>query len=409
MVDTNKVVEYMEECKRLDIAVRPPDVNSSFADFTIVRKDGREDRGFLRFGLAAIKGVGHRAVQAIVAAREEGGPFADIFDFCERVDLSAVNRGVVEALVKAGAFDTTGAMRKALVEVLDDALQAAANNQRDRDAGQMNMFGAFEQDADSAVTHALPNVEWSEAEMLANEKAVLGFYVTRHPLASHAETMQRFATADCAEIVDYAEGAEVILGGMISRLRTLTTKSGRKAGSKMAVLMFEDLTGSIEAVVFSELLETNAELIAPDRLVFLRGEVDRKREEPCVRVSEVIPLEAAPGALAETVVITLSTLGLESDRLERLRAICSEWRGAVPLFLRLETPARMTTFVRCGDELSVRPDDGFLAAIETLLGSGCVDVTGRRTMRRMSAATVERGAEADESGAIEHDAATVSA
>lgn len=375
MGDTDKVVEYIEECRRLGIDVRPPDINSSETDFTTVKDDGR---GFLRFGLAAIKGVGERAVQAIVAERERGGPFESLFDFCERVDSSDANRGVLDALIKAGAFDSTGAMRKALVAVLDQAMQAGVQKQRDKLSGQMNMFGAFDAGPSASRPKVLSTQEWSEAEMLAHEKSVLGFYVTKHPLSNHEQTLRQFASADCAAIVDLDDGVDIVIGGMISRMRTTVTKTGRNAGSKLAILVVEDLTGSIEAVVYSDELETYRDLIGPDRLVFLRGRVDRRREEPSLKVSEVIALEEGASRLAEAVILKVASAGLEPTALSRVREICQAHPGDRKLFVRVVSPGQMTTVVRCGAELTVRPDSSFVADIEGLLGCESVDIVGRR-------------------------------
>ncbi|HKQ49004.1 MAG TPA: DNA polymerase III subunit alpha [Phycisphaerae bacterium] len=374
MGDTDKVVEYIEECRRLDIDVRPPDINTSDSDFTTVERDGQR---FLRFGLAAIKGVGEKAVQAIVAARE-AGPFESLFDFCERIDSADVNRGVLDALIKAGAFDSTGAMRKALIAVLDRAMQLGAETQRDRLSGQMNMFGSFDAGPAPSRPKVLSTDEWSEAEMLAHEKSVLGFYVTKHPLSNHEQTLRRYATADCASLVDLDDGVDIVIGGMISRMRTMVTKSGRNAGSKLGILMVEDLTGSIEAVVYSEELEKHRDLIGPDRLVFLRGRVDRRREEPSLKVSEVIALEDGPSQLAEAVILKVATSGLEPAALANVREVCRSHRGDRNLFLRVNSPGQMTTVVRCGQDLCVRPDAAFVAAIESVLGAGAVDIVGRR-------------------------------
>ncbi|RIK66296.1 MAG: DNA polymerase III subunit alpha [Planctomycetota bacterium] len=384
MGDTDKVVEYIEECRRLDIDVRPPDINSSRSDFTVVMPRGGGERPFLRFGLAAIKGVGERAVRSIIEARENGGPFRDIFDFCERVDTQVVNRGVIEALIKAGAFDTTGAMRKALILVVDRALQMGIAAQRDRTSGQMSMFGGGE----SAPAPALSAQEWSEAEMLAHEKSVLGFYVTSHPLSKQSDTLRRFATVDCADIAHLGDQTEVIVGGMISRIRMVTTKNGRNAGSKLAVLMFEDLSGSIEAVVFSEELEKYRDLIGPDRLVFLKATVDRRREDPSLRVSEVISLEDGPARLAEAVILNVRSSGLGEEMLRRVREVCAAHRGDRNLFIRVHTPGQMLTVVRCGAELCVRPDAAFVGEIQSILGDGSVDVMGQR--RTTPAATMPR-------------------
>ena len=382
MGDTDKVVEYIEECRRLDIDVRPPDINTSDAQFTVVRPGGNT-KGFLRFGLAAIKGIGHKAVQAIVAAREEGGPFQNLYDFCERVDLTAINRGVIEAFIKAGAFDTTGAMRKALASVLDKALQVGGETQRDRQSGQMNMFGAFEHQ-EAAPPPPIPTDEWTEAEMLAHEKSVLGFYVTSHPLAKQADALRKFATADCADIAGMPDAAEVVLGGMISRVRNIVTKTGRNAGSKMAALTFEDLSGSIEAVVFSEDYEKHRALIRPDKLVFLRGNVDRRREQPSLRVSDMIALEDGPARLAEAVIIKLRSVGSDAPLLERLRDVCRAHPGDRTVFLRIDTPGDLTTMVRVGD-FGLRPDARFVTEVEALLGPKSVELATRPRPARRAA------------------------
>ncbi len=377
MGDTDKVVEYIDECRRLGIDVKPPDINSSHADFTPLKATG-ESAECLRFGLAAIKGVGVKAVQAVVTAREKGGRFESIYDFCECVDLTCVNRGVIEALIKAGAFDTTGAMRKALVESLDKAMQVGAEAQRDRASGQMTMFGSFSPDSSSAAPRpALSTAEWSEAEMLAHEKSVLGFYVTSHPLAQRAADLRSFSTADIAHIPSLQDGAEVVLGGMISRLRFTVTRNGRNAGSKLAVLAFEDLSGSIEAVVYGEELERHRDLIAPDKLVFLRGRIDKRRETPNVKVSEILSLEEAPHKLAESVIVRLGSRAEDRSLLGQLRDVCRKHRGAVPLFLELRSSSAITAMVRCGADMSVLPTPAFVSSVESL--TGCVvDVLGRR-------------------------------
>ena len=384
MGDTNKVVEYISECKRLGIDVRPPDINTSDADFTIVRNTDDEAEGFIRFGLAAIKGVGQKAVKNIVGARDEGGPFESIFDFCERVDSTAVNRGVIEALIKAGAFDSTGTVRKALMNVVDSALHVGGEAQRDRLAGQMNMFGTFSDDASPAPQRAIPNEEWTEAEMLGHEKSVLGFYVTKHPLASEADTIARFASADCADINRINDGTEVVFGGMISRIRSVVTKSGRNAGSKLAVLTFEDLTANIEAIVFSEDLEKHRDLIRPDKLVFLKGRIDRRRESPSLRVSEVISFADAPACLAEGVLIRLYSVGLDASVPEKLKTICQAHKGTRDLLLRVRTPHNLTVLIRVGDGTQVNPDSEFTRDVEDMLGQGAVEVIGPRRLFRPS-------------------------
>jgi len=334
MSNTDKIVEYREECRRMGIEVLPPDINTSDNDFTVDRRSGGEP--IVRFGLAAIKGVGEKAVAAIVTEREANGPFGSFFDFCERVDLSVVNRAAVEALVCSGAFDTTGAMRKALMNVLEKAIDVGQATRRDRLAGQMSLFGG-DDDAADRPEPMLSTQEWNESEMLAQEKAVLGFYVTSHPLASHERLLEACATATTADLKSRAEGATVTIGGMVSSLRTVITKGGRKPGSKLGIVTLEDLQGHTEAILFPETLAKHRTEVVPDAILFLRGEVDRKREEPSLRVSDVITVDAAAEKLASHLLLSLSDATADDALLSALTDIVRRHPGDKPLYLDITT------------------------------------------------------------------------
>jgi len=390
---------YIEECQRMGIAVRPPDINQSEADFTVVYEDApgsnghgsQQSQAYIRFGLAGIKGVGEAAVHAIMEARRQHGAFKDIFDFCEHVDSQKVNRSVSEALIKAGAFDGTGAMRKALVEVLDKAMQSGSAAQRDRRSGQLTMFGDFGADPTPAE-RVIGTAEWSESEMLAHEKAVLGFYVTSHPLSQHADLLGRFVTADLADLrrPEFEDGSSVIIGGMITKIRTVVTKAGRNPGSKMGIVAIEDLTGNIEAVLFPDDLEKFRALIVPDRVVFLKGQVDRRREDPSVRVSEVIPIEQAAEQLAMAVIVRMRCIGTPEKMLGDLQQVCRAHPGQTPLFVQLVTPGGLKVLVRCRQPSGVKPDAAFSRDITALLGDDHVFIQGapRRFTSRPVAAEV---------------------
>jgi len=387
MGDSDKVADYIEECRRIGIPVRPPDVNSSDADFTVVYEDRGDEAGpppgYIRFGLAAIKGVGEKAVAAIAEARTEGGRFRSVFDFCERVDLQAVNRGCLEALIKSGAFDSTGAMRKALVNVLDGALEVGQSVQADKRAGQMSLFARpVAQDATAPPPEpAIGTEEWNEAEMLAHEKRTLGFYVTSHPLTRHVETLQRFATAQIRDLSDYRHDAEVTIGGMITKLRTVITRSGRNAGAKMGIVTVEDLSGAVEAVVFARELEKFRALIVPEQIVFMTGRVDRKREEPSLRVSEMFSLEEAPARLAGSVLVHIDAAAATREQLDQLHAVVQAHRGDKPLFLEIVTPEQMRVTIRC-PSLAVAASRGFVGAVEELVGEGKVHILPPAGVRR---------------------------
>jgi DNA polymerase-3 subunit alpha len=369
MGNTEKVSEYIEECRRMDIRIAPPDINISDSDFTVV---GRNER-LIRFGLAAIKGVGEKAVLAITQARE-AGPFRSIFDFCERVDISHVNRAVMEALIKCGAFDSTGATRKGLVTILDDAIAQGSSAAADRRAGQMSLFGGG--GGARPAEPKVPALQWTEAEMLAHEKATLGFYVTSHPLSSHEKTLRKYTTVRTTDLRRFPDGTEVVLGGMISRLRTVVTKQGRNAGSKMGILTVEDLSGQVEVVLFPKDLQTYQAQIALDSVAFFRGQVDRRREEPSLRVSEVVPLEQADEKLGRMVLIRLRSPGATPATLQELSKVLGRFPGEQPVFLELYTTNALKVTMRVNGRRGLNPSLDCRAAVEQLLGPGQMMVLG---------------------------------
>jgi len=364
MADTDKVAEYIDECRRMGIEVAPPDINESGADFTVVG-----DR--LRFGLAAVKGIGERAVEAIEVARRQVGRFRSLFHFAEHVDPSAVNRAVADSLVKCGAFDSTGARRSQLAAVSDRALAAGAAAQEDRRRGQMNFFGQLAADpgAPGHEEQALPDIpEWPEGQLLKYEKDVLGFYVSSHPLAEHEPVLRHFSTASTADLAQYSDGTEVVLGGMIGTVRPLFTKKGRNAGAKMAAFDFEDLAGKTSCIIFPQDYEKHQELVRKDAIVFIRGQVDRRREEPSVRVSQVFTLEEGQRALTQAVVLRLHEVGLDDALMENLRQVLAAHPGTVPIYIELVSRTHGRTTLRAGDSLSVSADAAFQRDVANLLG-----------------------------------------
>ncbi|HOA75047.1 MAG TPA: DNA polymerase III subunit alpha [Phycisphaerae bacterium] len=375
MGSTEKVSEYIEECRKMGIRIAPPDINVSENDFTVV---GQGEK-LIRFGLGAIKGVGEKAVGAIMAARAEGGPFKSIFDFCERVDLGVVNRAVIEALIKCGAFDSTGAMRKGLMAVLDDAIRHGQISAADRKAGQMSLFGG-PGEASGKADIKVPPLQWTEAEMLAHEKATLGFYVTSHPLSSHEKILRKYSTARTTDLRKYVDGADVTIGGLISKFRTVITKQGRNAGSKMGIVTVEDLAGQVEVVLFPKDLQTYQSMIALDTVAFFKGQVDRRREEPSVRVSEVIPLDQADEKLGRMVLICLRPPGATPQTLHQLQAVLDRFPGDQPVFLELHTSNALKVTMRVNGRRGVRPSAEFMAALDELLGPGHAVVLGPTLM-----------------------------
>ncbi len=329
-VDTDKVVQYMSEAERMGVKVLPPNINTCGTDFAV-------DGDAVRFGLSAVKGVGHRAVQAVEEARKEVGAFRDLFHFCEYVDLRAVNRATIEALIKCGALDNLGANRAAMMAALGDAISLGQSAADDRRSGQMSLFGAGADDAPSEAPR-FPDVDpWSESELLTAEKETLGFYVTSHPLVRHARVINALSQPDgfnLARAGEHPDGASVCVGCMISHVRPTFTK---KDGRKMARLTVEDAEGKCDAVVFPDTYNQCAEHLADDAIVFLQGTLERTRERPSILVDEVIPIGRAVEQLTGKLVLRIN--GSKLDVLDRLCAALSAHRGHCPILLEM-TPLR---------------------------------------------------------------------
>ncbi len=419
MGNTDKVAEYAEDCKTMGITLSVPDINASEYDFVVQRShqhasahtddrdgvtcsspgeqtvpvDGDEAHPnetiagrTIRYGLGAIKGVGAKAVAAIVEERERRGPYKDLFDFCERVDLSAVNRGCIEALICAGAFDGTGAMRRALADALDAAISMGQTAQRDRRAGQMSLFSADNGlSTDRPSEPRLSTAEWSEAEMLAREKSVLGFYITKHPLTSHVRLLESCATATTVDLARRKDGDTVVLGGMVSSLRTVTARGGRGAGRKLGIATIEDLKGRVEVILFPDVLSEYGSVVVPDAIVFLEGAVDRKREEPSLRVSRVVVADEGPQMLAAALLVDLRP----ETPLDQLVQLFQAHPGDCQIYLSVETADRMVAQIECNSSLRVACTPDLLHQLTELLGRESICLLGptRRPIPLPSAIT----------------------
>jgi len=363
MGDSDKLAEYMDECRRMHIEVAPPDVNESGADFTVVGEK-------IRFGLAAVKGVGERAVEAITQARDRAGRFESLFHFCEHVDTGTVNRAVVESLIKCGAFDSTGARKSQLAAVLPKALSAGSQAQDDGRRGQMNFLDTFAADA-PPDDMALPDIaEWPEEKLSKAEKESLGLYVSHHPLGQYEKTLRHFVKNFSADLAQLPQDADALLGGLIKSVRTIITKTGKNIGAKMAVFDLEDLAGTVSCVIFPREYQGLQDVIQPDRIVFVRGQVDRRREEPQIRTSEIFDVADGPGRLSSAVVVRLGADGLDDAMLTAVRDVLAAHPGDLPVFLQLETAGNGKTLIRVGDHLRVAMDSALQRDLANLLGNG---------------------------------------
>jgi len=372
MDNTDKVVDYIAECAQMGIEVLAPDINESGVDFTPLyeqHEDGREVKGVIRFGLAAVKGVGEKAVEQIIAARQEVSKFQSLFHFCENVDLRAANKQVLEALIKAGAFDRLGGGRAQMMAGLEMAMENGASLQSDKQAGQMNFFGQMAGGDDYSKDHKrLPEVApWPEPQMLAYEKEVLGFYVTSNPLSHHAEEINIYSTHNSSQLAETNGEKQAVIGGMITKIRYNLTKTGRNAGSKMAVFTLQDLQGQVEVVMFPDVLNEYGDIMVEDTVVFVKGKLDYRRERPNILAAELIRLEDVREKLAAKVKIGLDAKGVTKERVAQIKSICEHHKGRSPVYVAVRTD-KGRVYAAADKELSVNPDLDFCRKMRQLVG-----------------------------------------
>jgi DNA polymerase-3 subunit alpha len=356
----DKVPFYVAACDELGIEVLPPDANSSAHDFAVVE-------GKIRFGLNAVKNVGEGAVRSIIAAREEGGPFTSIWDFCERVDPQLVNKRALESLVKCGALDSTGATRRGMWEALESALSWGGQQQADRLAGQSSIFDLGDEPAESRPRHHAPiaTEEWEKTDRLGFEKESLGLYVSEHPLDSVKASLRKKTDCPIAELERRRDGEVVTVGGIVGALKSLTTKKG----DPMVFMRLDDLSGSVETVVFNSVYAASRDFLEADRVLVLKGRVDHKEGETKLIAIEVVPFEATPdrSEICLKVDARKAPAGLVRDLADLLR----EYPGDAKVLAAIETSAGPVTLA-FGPDYRVRPEPDFFAEVKSLLGESAI-------------------------------------
>jgi DNA polymerase III subunit alpha len=382
-------LEHIEDCRRMAIEVLPPNVNEGQLTFQVASE------GRIHFGLGAIKGVGFKAVEAIIKSRQEGGRFTSLDDFYERVPTKEVGLSCGETLIHAGAFDIWGARREQLLSILPRAYQAGQAKQEDKKRGQMGFaFDMFDAAHDRpgadgngkangnghASLMSLPDVpEMSEAEKLALEKKALGFYMSSHPLARHAGNLQVFATHRVADLSEVPEKTEVVLGGMITGVQFKSVQKSRSGLTRMAKLTFEDLTGSTPAMLWPEEFAKMEALVRNDQIVFVRGTLNRTRDPAELVISRIIPLEQGPAELTRYVVVRLHKGIHTAEHLERLLRAVRVRPGNLDLYLEIVGLEHVRRAVyKAGVPWRVRYDDRLIADMENAVGAGLVRLHGSR-------------------------------
>ncbi len=361
----DSLVEHLEDCKRMQVEVVPPDVNTSEVDFAV--SDGK-----ILFGLSAVKGCGSGASEAIVAARNADGPFTSLFDFCERLDPQQCGRAVIETLIKAGAFDSLGARRAQLMAAIDRAMQCGAAVLADRKSGQRGLFMDADDEPAAASKSVLPEVpEYEEKERLAMEKEVLGFYLSSHPLAEHEGTLRTFCTHMSTGLAKLEARSEVLVGGMLAAIKFSHTKNPKPgANSKYAMWDLEDLEGIVRCIMWPEQFAQFSEHVKADTILAMRAKVDKRPgvDEVNLIIDELIPLDELSARFTSGVTIRVREDVHGIDALTTLREIVRGYPGSKPLKLRLELVDGGTAMIDAKGGVAIDPE--FRRRVDDLLGAG---------------------------------------
>ena len=372
MGNSDKLTGFIGEAKEMGIEVMPPCVNESIARFNAV-----PDGSGIRFGMAAVKGVGEGVVAEIVQERDENGLYTGLMDFCARVP--GAGKKVLESLIRCGAFDFTGIHRARLFNGIDTAIGRAAETLRDQASGQCSMFDMLDTAADESAGSSdeeLPEVKpWSESEMLAAEKELIGFFISGHPLARHEWTLDRFALTRMKNLQELPAGARTRVGGMVTELRKLFTKKDQKP---MATFRIEGLEGSVNAIVFPGPYEEYGHLLADDATLMFGGiMMEEDSGDLKFQALEIFPLEQAANLFCDRVSIHLPEMGVNDGVLTILRDLAAEFRGSTPLHLCIEFVDGPKVFIHADQGFKVRPCPELEHRIEHTIGEGLVYVAAK--------------------------------
>ncbi|CAN7473120.1 DNA polymerase III subunit alpha [Knoellia sp. LjRoot47] len=366
--DKDKSALYLGECRRMGIKVLPPDVNDSVARFAAVGTD-------IRFGMAAIRNVGHNVVEAIIAAREEKGAFTSFRDFLSKCPAVVCNKRTIESLIKGGAFDGLGESRAGLLRIHEEYVDAFVSIKRQEAIGQDSLFGAFGDDDAAGGGDTMmgltpvPTVEWDKSTLLTFEREMLGLYVSDHPLFGVEHVLQQHADTTIATLSaedGKPEGSMVTVAGLITGLQIKRTKKG----DLWAIATVEDLEGAIECLFFPSSYLTVSTMLSQDVVAVVRGKVNRRDDSVSIYAQELTLPELTDGPRGP-VVVTLDTLRATTGRMEELKGVLANHPGTTEVHLKLTKPGR-TTLIKLDDALRVNATESLFGDLKVLLGARCL-------------------------------------
>ena len=322
MDNTDKVVVFINECKNMKLEIIPPNINQGNYQFVV------GDDGKIIYGLGAIKGVGASAIENITAIRGQGGKFRSLFDFCKRVDGRKVNKKVLEALVNAGAFDELNLKRARVFASLPLAMRMAEQHALSKAQGQLDLFAEEEEEKDQEREYVIAD-DWIEEERLRNEKSVLGFYLSGHPIHYFKSELEQIVSAPLAKLIKHSNSSgknkQVVVAGIVSSVKVLTTKTG----NKMAVLGIEDENAKMDITIFSELFALHRESLVNDKLLVIEGELnfDNFSSENRVRATKIMTFDEARQSYATAIILKLNADNIAEEDIENLQQILNPFRG----------------------------------------------------------------------------------
>lgn len=365
------VVKFINECRSHNIEVLPPDINESSTVFTAAS-------GRIRFGLAAVKNVGEGAVDVIIREREKNGPFTSIFDFCQRVDLTRVNKRVLESLIRCGALDSTGVYRSRLMAVLETAMDYGQLVQREKNSAQMTLFDMGGSQDPAINLPSIPAIDdWSPAEKLLQEKETLGFFVTGHPLDQYRPILEKFTTADTEKLKDLSDKSAVRVGGTVSHVKTIRTKKDEPMG----FVTVEDFSGSVEVVVFPSVYPQCLDLLIIDTPVLVQGLLQTDDKGVKILADAVIPMEAAEETWAVEVRLMVDGDKTSRETLDAVSQTLKQYPGSCNGYVHICLKDQGEAVIAMADAWRIRYCDDMIRKVNALFGydavkTRCIDAAG---------------------------------
>jgi len=365
MDNTDKIVILVDECGRMGQPILPPDVNKGLLRFNV------DEQGNIVYGIGAIKGVGDGPVESILKARQDG-PFKDLFDFCARVDLKKLNKRIMEKLIYAGALDSLGPHRAAMMATLPEAVRAADQNAKAEAIGQHDMFGLLNDDPEDVKQKFVECTSWPDKIWLEGERDTLGLYLTGHPINQYLKELKNYTSCRLKDVHPTERGKTMKVAGLVIATRVMLTKRG----SKMSMVTIDDKSDRLEIMLFTEAFEKFNHLLEKDRILIVEGEVsfDDYAGGNRMTARNIIDMGEARSHFARAVEVDIVSDVIDTTWLDKFKEIVAPWKnGAVPIIINYAQPQAKAQF-KLGDTWRVNPTDELMLALETLVGANKVRI-----------------------------------